>query len=131
MMAATNTAWAESGRLIRQIVLNKVRHLTLKVTASVEENPWFQVLRDMAVSRFGPPLQAPARAPNSFAFSQVDYVIDILNDAGFKDSLSEVVRIALVFPGTAMEAAFIAVKVAPATGTATYYSTGPDDTLWR
>lgn len=52
--------------------------------AALAENPHWQVPFDVAVRRLGPPAPKPLRAPGPLAFSDVDYVRGILDEAGFE-----------------------------------------------
>lgn len=64
------------------------------------ENPWFNVPFFIATDLLGRPEPADPRAPGPFAFSDVDYVTGILNDAGWADVACEVVELSVPFPGT-------------------------------
>src|SRR5262249_7669465 len=52
--------------------------------APLLENPHFQVPFDLVVRRLGPPAPKPAHAPGPLAFTDTDYVRNILDDAGFE-----------------------------------------------
>jgi SAM-dependent methyltransferase len=51
--------------------------------APLEDNPWFGLPLAAGIARFGPPEPAPPRAPGPLAFSEPDYVREILEAAGF------------------------------------------------
>ena len=53
--------------------------------ATVDENPWFVVPLSIAKEYLGEPEPTPARAAGPLAFSEPNYVLDILTSAGFKD----------------------------------------------
>ncbi len=53
--------------------------------AAMKVNPWFTIPRDIAIEVLGPVEPMPARAPGPFAFTEIDYVEDILRKAGFVD----------------------------------------------
>lgn len=50
----------------------------------LEDNPWFSVPLAVGVARLGPPAPSPPRAPGPLAFSDPDYVREILETAGFE-----------------------------------------------
>lgn len=52
--------------------------------AALTENPHWLVPFEIVVRRLGAPLGKPAHAPGPLAFSDADYVRDILNSAGFE-----------------------------------------------
>ncbi len=53
--------------------------------AEMAGNPWFTIPRDAAVGVLGPVEPAPPRAPGPFAFTEIEYVEEILRNAGFVD----------------------------------------------
>jgi SAM-dependent methyltransferase len=95
--------------------------------ASLEGNPWFEIPRDSAVSRFGPPTKSPPNAPGPFGFADLDYVVNILKEAGFADCWADQTDITLEFPGTAKDAAFLACNVGAATRIAKQYGASGED----
>jgi len=95
--------------------------------AALDENPWFAIPRDAAVSRFGPPEKAPPKAPGPFAFADRDYVADILQKAGFVNCRAEGTDITLEFPGTTKDAALLACSVGAATRIAKQYGASRSD----
>jgi ubiquinone/menaquinone biosynthesis C-methylase UbiE len=60
--------------------------------ASVDKNPWFLVPLNIAVQFLGSLEPTPARAPGPLAFSEPEYVEDILATAGFRDIQIETVE---------------------------------------
>ena len=51
----------------------------------VSQNPWFQLPLDVAISRLGKPRLSDPREPGPMAFSDTDYLADILDRAGLVD----------------------------------------------
>lgn len=80
----------------------------------VTGNPWFAVPRAAAVERLGAPAPADPRAPGPMAFSDADYVTDMLTRAGLADAAAQVVSVTLTPPGTLRDAAGFATQVGPA-----------------
>ncbi len=79
------------------------------------DNPWFKVPRDAAVKVLGPPEPVPPRAPGPLAFAEVDYVSDILKQAGFADVDIGKEDTSLRPAATLAEATDYAVNLGPAT----------------
>ena len=71
------------GNLLKALNSNGKFHFVC--WATVDENPWFAVPLSIAKRYLGEPEPVPARAPGPLAFSEPDYVLDILTSAGFKD----------------------------------------------
>jgi len=82
--------------------------------APMAGNPWFEVPRDAAVSRFGKPSPAPPRAPSPLAFADRDYVLEILNEAGFSECVGEVETLKFDYPGAVEDVAYLASNIGPA-----------------
>jgi SAM-dependent methyltransferase len=51
----------------------------------LDANPWFSLPLQVGIERLGPPEPQPPRAPGPLAFSEPDYIDDILSAAGFAD----------------------------------------------
>jgi len=67
--------------------------------APMTENPWFALPKSIAEARLGPMAPTPPRAPGPFAFAEADYVLDILRQAGFKETSTDTETIQLFHPG--------------------------------
>ncbi|HSA81136.1 MAG TPA: methyltransferase domain-containing protein [Geminicoccaceae bacterium] len=75
--------------------------------AALERNPWFALPLAVGERWLGPPEPQPPRAPGPLAFSEPDYVAEILAAAGFADVALETVETRLPGAPTAeAEAAF-------------------------
>jgi len=81
--------------------------------APMPDNPWFDVPRKVAVERLGPAEPTPPTAPGPFAFKDVDYVLDILRNAGFPDVTADVEGLELHYPGNLEEAAALTTNIGP------------------
>ncbi|MGK7651131.1 class I SAM-dependent methyltransferase [Roseovarius sp. B08] len=62
------------------------RRMTFVCWAGMEVNPWFRIPAEAAKSVVGAPPPQDARAPGPMAFSEADYVRDVLESAGFEGS---------------------------------------------
>lgn len=80
----------------------------------VNENLWFTIPRDAAIARLGPAPKGPPNEPGPLAFSDRDYVLGILSDAGFAAAAAEAVAVELTAPNTPDAAGELAVSVGPA-----------------
>ncbi|MEL7258245.1 MAG: class I SAM-dependent methyltransferase, partial [Pseudomonadota bacterium] len=69
--------------------------ITFITWAGLPENPWFRLPIEFAKTRVGSPPPPDPRAPGPMAFSEQDYVKDILNQAGLRDVTAETVRLNL------------------------------------
>ena len=93
----------------------------------VEANPWFTVPRDAAIGRLGSPPPVPPTAPGPLAFSDMDYVLEILRKAGFAAVTAEAALVHLEPPGSLDEAAHLTTRVGPAARILAAFDGGPDD----
>jgi len=82
--------------------------------AVIDRNPWFRVPRDAAVERLGRPEARPPRAPGPLAFAEIDYVLGILEGAGFEDISGIEEEVGLTHPGGVEAAAQLASNIGPA-----------------
>jgi SAM-dependent methyltransferase len=82
--------------------------------APMAGNPWFEVPRDAAVARMGKPSPASPRAPGPLAFADRDYVLEILQDAGFSDCAAEAETVHMLYPGAIEDVAYLASNIGPA-----------------
>lgn len=81
--------------------------------ARVEANPWNRDAKDAGVARLGPVPADDPRAPGQFAFAEIDYVTDILANAGFTGIAGEEAGSHLHVAGPAEEAADLATGIGP------------------
>jgi RNA recognition motif-containing protein len=82
--------------------------------AAVGKNPWFQIPRDAAIAQLGTPEPVPPRAPGPMAFSETDYVKEILTRAGLTYVRADQVSLELVNSGGLNQAAELASNLGPA-----------------
>jgi SAM-dependent methyltransferase len=95
--------------------------------AEMAANPWFRESRDAAVARLGAPEPGQPRAPGAFAFVETDYVLDILDQAGFAELTAAVEPVELVHPGGPAAVADLAVNLGPAVRILRAKGGGPED----
>jgi SAM-dependent methyltransferase len=81
--------------------------------APISGNPWFEIPRDAAVARLGKPSPPSPRAPGPLAFADIDYVLGILEEAGFSNCSGEVETVNLFYPGAVEEPAHLASDIGP------------------
>jgi len=81
--------------------------------APLDDNPWLKLPLAVGVQRLGPPKQQPRRAPGPMAFSDAEYVRDILADAGFSAIGIEELRPEVGAHATAEEEAPFALAAGP------------------
>jgi len=81
--------------------------------APLEDNPWFRLPLAAGIARLGPPEPAPPRAPGPLAFSEPDYVREILAAAGFTAVTIDRHAVALTGAPTAEDEARLACEVGP------------------
>jgi SAM-dependent methyltransferase len=79
----------------------------------IEDNPWFGMPLAAGIARLGPPEPAPPRAPGPLAFSEPDYVREILDAAGFAAVAIERRTIRLAGAASAEEEARLSRDVGP------------------
>ena len=83
--------------------------------ADVESNPWFQIPKLAAIRQLGNPQATDPRAPGPMAFSEKEYVKDILSEAGLKNITIQEEVIPLVNKGSLDEVANLACNLGAAT----------------
>jgi SAM-dependent methyltransferase len=83
--------------------------------ADVELNPWFQIPKLAAIRQLGQPAITDPRAPGPMAFSEQDYVKDILTEAGLENIAIQEEVIPLVNQGSLDEVANLACNLGAAT----------------
>lgn len=82
--------------------------------AGMAANPWFKIPSEVAQAHLGPVPRPDPRAPGPMAFSESDYVLDILSRAGWGAAESRVVALDLTPPGTLAEVADFMGREGPA-----------------
>jgi ubiquinone/menaquinone biosynthesis C-methylase UbiE len=82
--------------------------------ASIDDNPWFTIPRDVAMESLGTPAPVDPLAPSPFAFASIERVLLILRDAGFDDCAGDRRVVDLEFAGSLNEAARIMTNLGPA-----------------
>jgi len=83
--------------------------------ADVESNPWFQIPKQAAIGQLGKPQATDPRAPGPMAFSEPEYVREILSAAGLANITIEEEIVPLVNKGTLDEVANLACNLGAAT----------------
>ncbi len=82
--------------------------------APVDQNPWFTVPLEVAKRHLGKPTPKPPRAPGPLAFSEAEYVADILKHAGFEELVIDPFESAMVSSETPEQQAELFLKLGPA-----------------
>ncbi|MGI9523684.1 MAG: class I SAM-dependent methyltransferase [Hyphomicrobiaceae bacterium] len=99
----------------------------LATWAPLTNNPWFTVSRDAAIAKLGQLPLADPRAPGPFAFADRQYVLGILNDAGFVETNADEVTVDLVAPDAIEDAGRLAVIVGAASRIVAAFNATPED----
>jgi SAM-dependent methyltransferase len=81
--------------------------------APLADNPFFLLPMQIATRHLGPPEPTPPRAPGPLAFSESDYVGDILTGAGWSDVRIEERQPPLLGSATAQEQAAFSIEMGP------------------
>ncbi|WP_338549290.1 class I SAM-dependent methyltransferase [Roseovarius phycicola] len=103
--------------------------MTFITWAGLPENPWFRLPIEFAKARVGSPPPPDPRAPGPMAFSEQDYVTDILIQAGFRDVTAETVHPSLSPLGTLSDVADFAGREGPASRIVNDMGGSDDDVL--
>ena len=82
--------------------------------AAASGNPWFSIPRDVAIEQLGKPKPVPATTPGPLAFASLDYVLNIMNEAGMEALSADIEQIDLFYSGSVADAAHLASSVGPA-----------------
>lgn len=82
--------------------------------ASVGQNPWFQIPKQVAAARLGSTPAGDPRAPGPTAFQDLGYVTGLMASAGLQDIGGKAVEVWLTPPGGARGAARAASSVGQA-----------------
>jgi len=88
--------------------------VTFITWAGLAENPWFRLPIEFAKARVGAPQPSDPRAPGPMAFSEPDYVTDILSRSGLNNAAAETLRLSLTPAGSLSEVADFAGREGPA-----------------
>jgi len=83
--------------------------------ADIESNPWFQIPKLAAIRQLGKPQTTDPRAPGPMAFSEPEYVREILSTAGLANITIREEVVPLVNKGTLDEVANLACNLGAAT----------------
>jgi SAM-dependent methyltransferase len=81
--------------------------------ADVNQNPWFQLPLEVAITRLGKPQLTDPREPGPMAFSDLDYLTDILDLAGFANFTISVEENSIVTRLAIEEMAQLACNLGP------------------
>jgi SAM-dependent methyltransferase len=82
--------------------------------APASENPWFSVPLSVAKRHFGEPEPTPPRAPGPLAFSEREYVSEILAAAGFRETEVETIPVTMSSTDPLPQAAQFCLRMGPA-----------------
>jgi SAM-dependent methyltransferase len=88
--------------------------LVIAAWAKAKGNPWFEVPRDKAIARLGPPEHADPNAPGPLGFQNVGHVVGILKEADFNNVEGETISVELLHPGPVDRVAALASNIGPA-----------------
>jgi len=108
-------------------VLRSGGRLSFVSWAPMGGNPWFEIPRDAAAARLGKPSPPAPGAPGPLAFANIDYVLGILNKAGFSNCSGEVETVNLFYPGAVEEPAYLASEIGPSAVIMRQYNGTADD----
>jgi len=96
------------------VALRKGGRMSFVSWANASDNPWFAIPRDAAIDQLGKPASTPPTAPGPLAFASVDYVLNIMDEAGLDSRSADIEQVDLVYSGSVTEAAHLASNVGPA-----------------
>lgn len=82
--------------------------------ASIDENPWFRLPRDIAVARLGKVAPPPPGAPGPMAFEDIARVTAMMAEAGLADAEGHEVAVDMHHAGGVPAVAALAARVGPA-----------------
>jgi SAM-dependent methyltransferase len=94
--------------------------------ASADKNQWFTVPLNVVMEFLGPPEPVPPRAPGPLAFSDRDYVLEILSAAGFRNIQIESVETTIVSPDSPEKQAELYLRMGPASRLVAAKLPGPE-----
>ncbi len=95
--------------------------------AEAAANPWFTLTANAAASVLGRPPPAEPRAPGPMAFAETDYVLEMLDSAGFVDRAASTEDVGLFHPGGLAAIVDLATVVGPAARILQMFEGGPED----
>jgi ubiquinone/menaquinone biosynthesis C-methylase UbiE len=96
------------------LALRKGGRMSFVSWADVSANPWFTIPRDAAIDQLGKPAPTSPTAPGPLAFASVDYVLNIMNEAGLDAGSADTEQVDLLYSGSVAQAAHLASNVGPA-----------------
>jgi ubiquinone/menaquinone biosynthesis C-methylase UbiE len=96
------------------VALRKGGRMSFVSWANASDNPWFAIPRDAAIEQLGKPSPTSPRAPGPLAFANVDYVLNIMDEAGLDARTADIEQVDLLYSGSVAEAAHLASNVGPA-----------------
>jgi ubiquinone/menaquinone biosynthesis C-methylase UbiE len=96
------------------LALRKGGRMSFVSWADVSANPWFTIPRDAAIDQLGKPAPTSPIAPGPLAFASVDYVLNIMDEAGLDAGSADIEQVELLYSGSVEEAAQLASNVGPA-----------------
>jgi ubiquinone/menaquinone biosynthesis C-methylase UbiE len=96
------------------VALRKGGRMSFVSWADVSANPWFTIPRDAAIDQLGKPAPTSPTAPGPLAFASVDYVLNIMDEAGLDAGSADIEQVELLYSGSVEEAAQLASNVGPA-----------------
>jgi hypothetical protein len=80
-----------------------------------------------AIARLGSPPPVEPRVPGPLAFADTDYVLSILQSAGFSQPAAEIAEVQLTPPGDVRQVAGLALSTAPTGRLMAHYEATPAD----
>jgi SAM-dependent methyltransferase len=101
--------------------------MALAAWAEAPANPWFTLTADAAASVLGKPPPTKPRAPGPLAFAETDYVLGILQNAGFAHCGARTEDVELFHPGGLAAIIDLATVVGPAARILRIFEGGPED----
>jgi len=97
--------------------------------AKMQSNPWFNIPGDAAVAQLGKPTPSSPTAPGPLAFASIDYVVGLLQQAGFAKISGDEELVELFNPGTVEEVASQASNIGPSARIVKEYSGTCEDVI--
>jgi len=107
--------------------LRRGGRLSFAAWASISDNPWFKVPRDAAVKQLGTPSPTPSTAPGPLAFQDTEYVIQILEQAGWSECTAAVEEVHFFHPSSLPDVAYLASNFGPSFRIMREFNGSPED----